>query len=202
MLNLQLMVLNFMISIKKRYSPAGLFQLFLISSLPIHVWTLLLSFRDISTFTERTNLNDAIGVVCYGLVFAFFESLFVFSLFTLLGFLISTLWDEHTRLTLLNTLVIILGTWAVLGQVYVFFDYPMPSFLFNYLLHAAHPARVFYGTILGSIALSLSLPSLLILKHKTSFQFFKKIHDGLSVLAGFYLSLDVFALIIIIFRNI
>jgi len=47
-------------------------MLFLISAFPLHVWTLLLAFRDFSWLTERTNLWDAIGVLSYGLIYALF----------------------------------------------------------------------------------------------------------------------------------
>ena len=62
----------------KRYSKQGLWNLFLICAFPLHVWTIILAFRDFSWVTERTNSWDALGVVSYGLIFALIESVAVF----------------------------------------------------------------------------------------------------------------------------
>lgn len=75
---------------------------------PLHLWTLILSFRDFSWVTERTNAWDAVGVVSYGLLFAFVESLIIFCIMALLGFLVSSKWDEPRRIALLSTLILLL----------------------------------------------------------------------------------------------
>jgi hypothetical protein len=188
--------------IRERYSPAGLLQLFLISSLPSHFWTLLISFRDISWLAERTNMYDALGVVSYGLVFAFCETFFVFIAFALLGCLVSVKWNEATRLTLLNTLVVLLGLWAMFDQTFFLWNFPMPVFLADYLSGSAHPVRVFYGLAVLAVAPSIFLPSLLVIRSERFFRLMKAIHDRLSVLAGFYLSIDIAALIVVIIRNV
>lgn len=41
----------------------------------LHLWALILIFRDVSWVAERINMWDAIGVASYGLVLAFIESL-------------------------------------------------------------------------------------------------------------------------------
>ena len=91
----------------KQYSKSGLWSLFLICAFPLHIWTFILAFRDFSWVSERTNSWDAVGVVSYGLVFAFIESLMIFLIATLMGFLISQKWEEKQRITLLGTLVTI-----------------------------------------------------------------------------------------------
>src|SRR5512141_1446140 len=72
-----------------RYTRQGLWSLFLMCAFPLHVWALILAFRDVSWVTERTNSWDAVGVVAYGLLFTLVESVLVFGIMTLLGFLIS-----------------------------------------------------------------------------------------------------------------
>ena len=79
--------------ITQRYSRQGLWFLFLISAFPIHFWTLILVFRDISWLTERTNAWDAIGVASYGMVFAFVESVVIFLVLALLGLLTPKQWE-------------------------------------------------------------------------------------------------------------
>ena len=64
--------------ITQRYTRQGLWSLFLMCAFPLHAWTLILAFRDISWLTDRTNAWDAVGVTSYGLVFAFVESMVLF----------------------------------------------------------------------------------------------------------------------------
>ena len=71
--------------ITRRYSRQGLWSLFLTCAFPLHFWTLILVFRDISWLTDRTNAWDAIGVASYGMIFAFTESVVIFLVAALLG---------------------------------------------------------------------------------------------------------------------
>ena len=56
-----------------RYTRQGLWTLFLMCALPLHIWTLILAFRDLPWLTDRTNAWDAFGVMSYGLIFALVE---------------------------------------------------------------------------------------------------------------------------------
>ena len=62
-----------------------------------------MGFSDISWLTERTNFGDAIGVLSYGMVFAFIESVMVFIVVALLGILVPRRWDDR-RVALLSIL--------------------------------------------------------------------------------------------------
>ena len=74
-----------MYKLSNYYKTQDVWTLFLISAFPLHVWTLLLGFQDISWLAERTNFFDALSVISYGLVFALFESLLLLVVVLLLG---------------------------------------------------------------------------------------------------------------------
>jgi hypothetical protein len=69
-----------------RYTRQGLWTLFLMCALPLHIWTLILAFRDLPWLTDRTNAWDA-WRVSYGLIFAW-SSVLLFLVFLLLGMLV------------------------------------------------------------------------------------------------------------------
>ena len=68
-----------------RYTRQGLWTLFLMCALPLHIWTLILAFRDLPWLTDRTNAWDAFGVMAYGLIFALAESILLFLVFLVLA---------------------------------------------------------------------------------------------------------------------
>src|SRR5512143_2388513 len=79
--------------IARRYSRQGLWSLFLMCALPLHAWTLILAFRDLSWLTDRTNAWDAVGVLSYGLLFALVESVLLFGMVVLLGLIVPRRWE-------------------------------------------------------------------------------------------------------------
>jgi hypothetical protein len=166
------------------YSRQTLWSLFLMCAFPLHAWTILLAFRDISWVAERTNMWDAIGVVSYGLIFAFVESLIVFLITVLLGFLVSRHWSQDRRVILLGILVLVDALWSMLSQYYFLGKLSLPVF------------------ILPLISFSALLPTYLILKSDKAFQFFRGLVDRVTLLTLFYLFFDLIGLIIVIVRNI
>jgi hypothetical protein len=169
---------------------------------PLHAWTIILAMRDISWVTTRTNAWDALGVASYGLLFAFIESLFLFLIFTLLGFLISRKWDEERRIALLSTLFFVAAFWAIVSQLYYLMGITIPGSLSNFLAQTNHPVRVIYGLGVPLIAFSVLVPTYLVLRSDKFFQFIRGLIDRLSLLTTFYLFLDFIGLVIVIVRNI
>lgn len=196
------MIKFFRNSIVERYSRQGLLTLFLICSLPLHLWTLLLSFRDISWISERTNFWDAVGVISYGLIFAFFESLIVFILFIVLGYFISTKWSEFKRVTLLCVLAMVLALWAIYNQSYFLWSLSFPDYFLDFLARQQHPLRFLYAFALMAVFLSAITPVLLIFRSEKVFKLMQSLMDRFVVLAAFYIFLDFLALIIVVIRNV
>src|SRR5512141_2477039 len=98
---------------------------------PLHAWTLILAFRDISWLTDRTNAWDAVGVTSYGLVFAFVESLVLFALMVLLGYVVSGRWQPERRVALLSLLALLASLWAMIGQLFFLIGPTLPGWLID-----------------------------------------------------------------------
>ena len=185
-----------------RYSKQGLWSLFLISAFPLHVWTFILALRDFSWVSERTNSWDAIGVVSYGLLFAFIESLFVFLVTVLLGFLVSKVWEEKRRIALLGLLVIITSLWAMVSYLFFLMQISVPGDFINFVAGLAHPLRFLYAIALVVVGITVLLPVYFMLRSEKFFQATQGFFERLSLLSMFYLFFDVIGLIIVLVRNI
>lgn len=188
--------------IERRYSRQGLWSLFLMCALPLHAWTLILAFRDLSWLTDRTNAWDAVGVLCYGLLFALVESLIVFVLATLLGFLVSGRWEPERRIGILTALVLVLSLWAIVEQLFFMLGVHVPDAIIGFLVRTQHPLRILYLTILAIVPATFVVPVLLVLRSKQALRFVGGMIERLSLLAMFYLVFDAAALVIVVVRNI
>lgn len=186
----------------RRYSRQGLWSLFLMCALPLHAWTMIMAFRDLSWLTDRTNAWDAIGVLCYGLLFALIESLLVFLLAALLGFLIPGRWDQEQRIAVLTVLVLVLSLWAMAEQLFFLLNVRVPSAIIGLLVRADHPLRALNLIILAAVAVTLMIPVLQVLRSKRALAFVGGMIERLSVLAMFYLVFDVAGLVIVLVRNL
>ena len=186
----------------KRYSKQGLWSLFLMCAFPLHAWTIILAFRDFSWVTERTNSWDAIGVVSYGLIFAFIESVVVFLVAILLGFLISKIWSEDRRIALLSTQVLVTSLWAMGSYLYFMLQVSISGETIDFLISLAHPLRFLYVISLAAVSVTVALPTYLILRSEKVLQGMRGFFERLSLLTLFYLFFDVVGLVIVIVRNI
>lgn len=186
----------------KIYSKKGLWSLFLVSAFPLHVWTIILAFRDFSWVTERTNSWDAIGVVSYGLIFAFVESLMVFLVATALGFLVSKKWDENRRIALIGLLVLITSLWAIAGYLYFMLQVSLPGQTVAFLVNQAHPLRTLYMLSLILIGITVAVPTFFILRSDKFVSGIQALFERLSLLTQFYLFFDIIGLIIVVVRNV
>lgn len=186
----------------KRYSKQGLWNLFLICAFPLHIWTIILAFRDFSWVTERTNSWDAIGVVSYGLIFAFIESVVVFLAALLLGFLVSRKWNEDRRLTLIGILVFITSLWAMAGYLFFMLNISVPGETILFFAGLAHPLRVLYAVILALVGSTVVLPVYLVLRSEKFLRGARGFFERISTLTLFYLFFDFLGLVIVIIRNV
>jgi len=192
-------VVNF---ITQRYSRQDLWSLFLISAFPLHFWTLILVFRDISWLTERTNAWDAIGVASYGMVFAFVESVVIFLVLALLGLLTPKQWESNRRIAFLAFLILIISTWGIISQLLFLWNVFLPAQAIEFLRHSSHPLRIIYAVCLMVVTPTVLLPAYSFIRSKKAVTFMQNIIERLSLLTMLYLFFDVLGLIIIIIRNI
>lgn len=186
----------------QRYSKQGLWSLFLMCAFPLHFWTLILVFRDIQWMTERTNFWDALGVASYAMVFAFLESLLLFLILTLFGFLVPTRWTRETRIALLSVLFLILSIWAMLSQLYFLAAVQTPGWFIFLMARTGHPVRILYALALILVTPTLALPAWFALRSEKFLKSVNSLIERLSLLSGLYLFFDVVGLIIVIIRNL
>lgn len=187
---------------KKFYSKQGLWTLFLMCALPLHLWTFFLGLRDFDWVSARTNTWDSVGVLSYGLIFAVIESLFVFIVAILLGFLISSKWEEGRRVTLMSTLTIILASWSIINQVYFLREMSPPLWLGEFVFQTGRPVVTLYLIALILTFLSFAIPTYFILRSNKALRGFQEVIDRFSVLMTLYLVFDAAALVIVIIRNL
>ena len=185
-----------------RYTRQGLWSLFLVCALPLHAWTLLLAFRDISWLTDRTNSWDAIGVLCYGLLFALVESLLLFLVIALLGLLLPSRWEPERRIGMLSVVVLILCLWAMLGQLFFLLNAQVPAGIIAFLVGWQHPLWIIYSVVPAIVGATFLLPILAILRSERNRRFLAALIDRLGLLAMFYLLFDVAALVTVVIRNL
>jgi len=186
----------------KRYSKQGLWSLFLTCAFPLHVWTIILAFRDFSWVSERTNSWDAVGVASYGLIFAFVESLVVFLAAILLGFLISKKWSEDRRIALIGILVFVTSLWAMVSYLYFMLGWSVPGEAILFMAGLAHPLRFLYAVILFLVGITISIPAYFTLQSDKFLQGVQGLFGRLSLLTLFYLFFDFAGLVIIVIRNV
>ena len=186
----------------RQYSRQGLWSLFLICAFPLHLWTIILAFRDFSWVSERTNSWDAVGVLSYGLVFAFIESSAVFLVTMLLGFLVSKKWEEKRRNALLGSLVLITSLWAMASYLFFMLNVSVSGNIIGFLVNLAHPLRFLYAVGLVLVGLTVALPTYFVLRSEKFFKGVQGFFERLSLLTMFYLFFDFVGLIIVIVRNV
>ena len=186
----------------KRYSKQGLWSLFLVCAFPLHLWTIILAFRDFSWVSERTNSWDAVGVLSYGLIFAFIESVVVFLVIVLLGFLVSKKWNEDRRTALLCNLVFIASLWAMVIYLYFILQMSVSWQIINFLAGSKHPLRFLYAISLAFVGVSVALPTYYVLRSDKFVRFLRGLFERLSLLTQFYLVFDFIGLVIVVIRNI
>jgi len=188
--------------ITRRYSRQGLWSLFLTCAFPLHFWTLILAFRDISWLSERTNAWDAIGVASYGMIFAFTESVVIFCVIVLLGFLTPKQWETDRRIAFLGFLILLTSIWGMIGQLLFLWNVLLPAQAIQFLRSSSHPLRILYAACLTVVTPTVLLPVYSFIRSEKAVSFMKNLMERLSLLTMFYLFFDLLGLIIVIIRNV
>lgn len=187
---------------KKRFSKKSLWYIFSVCAFPVHVWTLILFFRDYSWIAERTNQWDAIGVGAYGLTIAFVESLLLFIIASALRFIMPATWAEEKWVTLLGSIILLTLVWTIVGQLYFLINISMPSWFLRLFASIAHPLWFLYATIALMVGISIVIWTYFLYVSKRFrsgvYQFF----DRIAVLTSIYLFLDLCSFIIVLVRNL
>jgi|WetSurMetagenome_2_1015567.scaffolds.fasta_scaffold337605_2 hypothetical protein len=186
----------------RTYNRKGIIQLLMVCAFPIHVWAIIMAFRDFSWVAERTNTWDAIGLFSYAVVFAFVETLGVFLIVLFVGFFTPRQWDPEKRLAVLGTLFLMLAIWAVLGQIYSMNGCSLPSWIIDFLVRSDHPFRLLWGGSFVLVAASVTAAGLLVGVTDYGRRATLEIFDRISMLTSLYMVFDLAGIIVLVVRNI
>jgi hypothetical protein len=188
-------------STNSKFSRADWFNLFLICAFPLHLWTLLMVFRDINWVAERTTIWDGIGFSSYALFYTLLESLLLTGFVALLGLLFPKEWSKRMRFLMMSLLAFVLAGWSIAEQLILIV-------LFGRLrkFGMANPwladEWVWGSIFVVLIVLTLVVPLLMLRNNPKLQKNVKSFLDRLMILSGLYLFLDGIGIVIIIIRNI
>jgi hypothetical protein len=189
-------------SLSKKFNRGDAFKLFLVVAFLPHVWTLIMTIRDIGWVAEGRTVSGAVGFSAYALVFTLVESLAVFSVILLLGLLISRQWSKDQRISSLGLIALILSAWSIVEQLILVLLYTRVVNLFSRFSFLGSSPWIGFLVLGILIAISFAVPVFLVLRSLKFTKVVIEIFDRLSLLSGFYLFFDVIAVIIVIVRNL
>ena len=144
----------------------------------------------------------AVGEMSYGLVFSFLDSLLIFLVTALLGFLVSRKWQEPRRISLLGLLAGLAMLWEILAQSYVVWNMHLPGRVTRFLSQFQLPFGFYYAVVLLVVIATILVPAWLILRNEKFYKRVEALFGRITLLSGFYLFLDTVALVIVIVRNV
>ncbi|MEN8241629.1 MAG: hypothetical protein ABFS17_06890 [Chloroflexota bacterium] len=185
-----------------KFNRGELIKLFLIVAFPLHVWTILMTLRDVGWVAEGRTLSGAVGFSAYVLSYTLVESLVLFGGILLLGLLISKNWSTDQRLVSLGLVATVLASWSIIEQIIlVLLHEQMTRAFSSFALLGASPwlGMALLGLL---VTFSFALPVFLALRSEKFSSAMLSIFDRLSLLSGMYLFFDFAAIIILIVRNV
>ncbi len=185
---------------KSKNDCISLFNLFLIAAFPIHLWSLLMIFRDLEFLSERTEMWDAVGAGGYALLIALIESLLTALILWGLTFLLPKKWTQTRLYTIVSSIYLILAGASIVDMAFHAFNEARISRQYLYGLET-YPTLT-NALIAGAIVLLSVLVVVFILKNQKAEKALKEFYDRITLLSYFYLALDVIGIIIVIIRNI
>lgn len=188
--------------LKLGYDRKALFLLFTVCAFPLHIWAILMAFRDFAWVAERTYLWDGIGLIAYALTFAFIETVGTFLIVVLAGLLVPRAWEADKRTALIGTLFLVLAAWSILYQVFLLFGSPVPAWGMEFLTRSEHPLRVIWGVALSAVAASVVLPAWSIVFRERAGKLAIDVFERIAVASSLYLVLDALGILVIVIRNL
>jgi hypothetical protein len=187
---------------KKRF-----FSLFLMVILPIHVWSLVVSFNNLQTVIHRsTSVFDGIGYTAYALLQALLEGTALFLLLAVLSYLLPKKWPVDLKRVQLVMLGWVVFFWAAFAQLYKYWLVNWLKSAIDYFLLWLSYRKAFNPVVLVLIFVvllaSVIVPAWLVWRKPRVRTWCLGLFDRLSILSILYLALDFAALFVILYRNL
>jgi len=187
-------------ALNPRISFSYFFKTFLIVGFPLHVWALLMVFRDIEFVSERTEMWDAVGYAGYSLLFTLVESLVLAVIVWGLSLLLPRGWSNQRALSVSGSLFIVLAGASIVDMAFHAFNEARISR--QYLYGLENFTTLTYALIAGAVLIGMVIALLVILKTKSGEKLFAEVFDRIILLGYFYLFLDLAGTVIVILRNV
>jgi len=169
---------------------AEYFKLFLVCSIPIHIWAYINLFNDIPAMQLQMSIWRILSVASYVLTFALFESLLIFGLI----FLICLLLPERLfGVKLIHLVAIIVITVSILISFIHLYDY--------WEIDSLSFADWIVSWVLFGLFITITLLFFLT-RYKRVQKGFQSVIDRLAILSLVYISLDILGLFVITVRNL
>ncbi len=186
------------------YTKTGLWRLFLLVALPIHLWAMLMALRDIEAMTRRSSFYDALGFFAYILLIALAESVLTYVVIVLLGGLLPRRWSVRQRVLSSSLLSMGIAFWIILYQLNYWSDYKK-GFILNFILHSNHILR--YGSVIitvGTVLIlaSIIVPIILVDRFPRFVDWYDRLAERFTLLSSVYIIMDILAVFLVLYRNI
>jgi len=186
----------------KKHHRAELWLLFTAAAFPIHIWAIIILLMDVSWVAERTNFQDALGFIGYGLSFSLLECSLIWLCLVLVGILFLKKWDPGKRVAFLSTLVWLILLGAMLAELINSGILPYPRKIIPFLESQQNPALMIVGVLFAM----LSPVAFLLVKSSLGSRAYQSglinTLKRISPLMVLYLVFDILGLLIVFIRNL
>ena len=136
------------------------------------------------------------------MIFALTESVVIFCIIALLGFLTPKQWETDQRIAFLALLILITSVWGMIGQLLFLWNIFLPAQAIQFLKSSSHPLRIIYAVCLMVVTPTVLLPVYAFIRSNKAVMIMQNLMERLSLLTMFYLFFDLLGLMIVIIRNV
>ena len=173
---------------KARFPPRReIILAFVVCSVPIHIWAAIALFRAIPSWVLSMSVWDMIGVMAYPLSFALFESFLILAGLLITAVILPPKLYRNWFVSQSTIIIFLASIWAVLLQIYGQ-DWGMWS------------SRGLIGLL--PLVAGIILLAILNARFKSLQKSIEALAERMVVLGFLYLIIDVFFLLVLIFRNL
>ena len=116
---------------KQPFSKQDLYKLFAVCAFPIHLWTILMWFQQVTQIYKRTNLWDAFGVGAYEMTYALFETAVIFAVVWVISLILPKRLKGENLLAQMSVSVLVVSLWAIADAVILIYALSIPNVIWK-----------------------------------------------------------------------
>lgn len=188
--------------LKFRLSKQESFKLLLICALPVHFWTILITFSSAETLITERDLIFTIGYSGYLFGLALLESLLLFGFVSALTFLFPKSWQGKTPFLVAVSLGLVTALWAIGNETFFMLTEASPPWFEWLRLRVHYRQQMLYPILWLVVIVSAALPLVTIPRFGLVRAAFDALAEKLILLAPLYLLFDLVGIGFMIARNL